>query len=122
MKPTITTDIRSQLAELASRAEARDLRQRELDKPHLETIEVIVPAHWACPLVYGDYSGLWCSERREIESYLAHLRALHNAHVDCVDIAEGDEFAWRNDVNNLGGPTVIATFSISPRQGYLAQV
>ena len=31
MKPTITTDIRSQLAKLAARAEARDLRQREFD-------------------------------------------------------------------------------------------
>ena len=122
MKPTITTNIRSQLAELAARAEARDLRQRGFDKSRYGTIKVVVPAHWACPLLYGDYTGLWDNEEREIESYLAHLRALHNAHVDCVDITEGDEFAWRNDVNNLGGPTCIATFSLSPRLGYLAQV
>jgi hypothetical protein len=114
MHPTITTDIRSQLAELAARAEQRDLRQRDLDEPYLKTIEVIVPAHWACPLLYGDYTGLFDNECREIKSYLANIRALHNAHVDCVDIAEGDQFAWRNDVNNLGGPTCIATFCIFP--------
>ncbi len=122
MKPNITTNIRSQLAELAARAEARDLRQRELDKPHLETIEVILPAHWASPLMNGDYSGLLNNERREIESYLASLSKLHNAHVGCMNIAEGDDFAWRNDVNNLGGATCIATFYLSPRLGYLAQV
>jgi hypothetical protein len=122
MKPTITTNVRSQLAELASRAEARDLCQRRFDRSLYKTIEVVVPAHWACPLLYGDYTGLWRNEERELDSYLDHLRAVHNAHVDCVDIQKGEQFAWRNDVNNVGGPTCIATFSISPRQGYLAQV
>jgi hypothetical protein len=118
----MTTNIRSQLAELASRAEARDLRQRGFDKSLYKTITVVVPAHWACPLLYGDYTGLWDNEEREIDSYLANLRELHNAHIECVNIDKGEQFAWRNDVNNLGGPTCIATFSISPRLGYLAQV
>ncbi len=89
MKPTITTDIRSQLAELAARAEARDLRQRELDKPHLETIEVIVPAHWACPLVYGDYSGLSDDEAQEIDDFLASEPTL----AECIDVSEDVYFA-----------------------------
>lgn len=121
MKPTITTDISSQLAELAARAEARDLRQRGFDKSPVNTIQVVLPRSWACALMYGDYSGVWNYEEHEIKSYLAYLEKLHKAHVDCVDVAEGDEFAWRNDVNNLGGPTCIATFSLSPHLGYLAQ-
>lgn len=121
MNPTITTDIRTQLAELAARAEQRDLAARELDRTHVTTFRSIVPAHWASPLLYNDYTGLWDEEVAEIKSHLNQLRSIHKAPIACVSIDEHSEFAWRNDANNLGGPTITATFHISPRLGFPAQ-
>lgn len=125
MHPTITTDIRSQLAELAARAEQRDLRQRELDctvpAHKIEIVEYTVPAHWANRLLHGECEGLTSDELNEIHSFLKRIKGDRKYSLDCAAITEGDAFAWHNDANNVGGPTCIATFYLSPRLGYLAQ-
>lgn len=44
----------------------------------------LLPSHWACPLVNGDYSGCNDEDEKEITSWLD----AHPEYGDCVDVED----------------------------------
>ena len=44
----------------------------------------LLPSHWACPLVNGDYSGCIDEDEKEIMSWLD----AHPEYGDCVDVED----------------------------------
>lgn len=68
----------------------------------------ILPAHWACPLIYGDYSGLSDDEAQEIDDFLASEPTL----AECLDVGEDTYFARRNDAGTLAGDVAEFTFAV----------
>jgi len=69
----------------------------------LNTVSYTLPADWASYLVNGDASGLSDAEQKEVDAFCDGLGF-------CIDCSNENEFSWRNDANNLGGPVADFTF------------
>lgn len=80
----------------------------------LAVIEYTLPAHWACPLLYGDESGLTGRESEEIESFLSRAKAEHGGALCCVGVGE-PEFRWKNDATHMGGECCVFSFHVAGR-------
>ena len=68
-----------------------------------ETFELILPAHWACALVYGDPVNPYLDEEAEAEeevfmSFCAN--ELHNA--DCIGVSDDTFFSKYHDATGYG--------------------
>lgn len=68
-----------------------------------------LPAYWASYLINGDASGMEDAEVAEVDSWLT----AHPKLGACLDVSEGEEFAWRNDANSLGGDVAEFTFPLN---------
>lgn len=44
----------------------------------------LLPSYWACPLIYGDYTGCSDEEEKEITGWLD----AHPEYGDCVDVED----------------------------------
>ena len=66
----------------------------------------ILPAHWACPLINGDYSGLDVGEEHDVDDFIDSEPTLR----ECLAVGEV-YFARRNDANNLAGDVAEFTFA-----------
>jgi len=71
----------------------------------MKTKIFILPAHFASYLVNGDATSL---EQNEINEIVAFTEK-HNL-LNCIDCTDESWFAWRNDMNNLGGDVMEFTF------------
>ena len=67
-----------------------------------------LPAHWACPLINGDYSGLGAGEALEVRDWLKG----HPFLCEALSCENEEEFSWQNDANDLGGSIVEVTFVV----------
>lgn len=72
----------------------------------MTTTTRILPTHWACPLINGDYSGLSDDEAQELDDYLASEPTL----AECIDVGEEHWFSHRNDAGTLAGDVAEYTF------------
>ena len=58
-----------------------------------------LPAHWACALVNGDFSGLEDDEASELEAWQS--AASGEGYGFCVDVSETPEFTRWHDARNF---------------------
>jgi hypothetical protein len=80
----------------------------EWGEPESETLRrFTLPSHWACPVMYGDYSGLSDEEEREIDAFLAKEGI---ANWTLSDVSEHHWFSHRNDAGTLAGDVSRYTF------------
>ena len=56
-----------------------------------------LPEHWACPLLYGDISGLDDQDEAALDSFLADHPNLY-----CVDVGDESHFCHRHDATRYG--------------------
>lgn len=71
----------------------------------IETRIYLLPSHWACALINGDYSGMDDEEEKEMEGWLKEENPGW-----CCDCSDESEFRPWNDANNLGGDVSEFTF------------
>lgn len=73
----------------------------------IETETYTLPAHWACALIYGDYSGLEDADQEELDRWLEAEQPGY-----CIDCAEEPYFATSNDAGTLAGDVIEYTFHV----------
>jgi hypothetical protein len=72
-----------------------------------DLIELELPVHWACYLMYGDASGLDEGEAKRIDRFLARREAGH-----CLDVGEPEFKPHGGDYpGGLGGDYAVYTFN-----------
>lgn len=54
----------------------------------METIEYILPSHFACPLINSDFSGLSNKEEKALDRFIADCQKEHGDLFYCIDVAE----------------------------------
>ena len=69
-----------------------------------DSMEYTIGSHFACPLVYADYSGLTDEEEKALEAWLEQ-NEFRGGH---WDIGETQEFA-RCEISGLMGECITAT-------------
>lgn len=71
----------------------------------IETREYVIPAWAACPLMYGDMTGLTDEEFRLVRDFI------HREELYCCsyDFGEDEYFSWRNDITTQGATCVDCT-------------
>lgn len=122
MKPTITTDIRSQLAELAAHAEQRDLAARELDRAAGLPTRVehfTLPSFWASYIINRDSSSLFELDRKEVDRCLDWIHDVQfekdGSTLYPVSILDDSRYQDDNDWDNIGGMVSTYVFHYGPR-------
>jgi len=68
----------------------------------MEPIEYTLPSHWACPLYYGDDTGLEDEEVKQIEAFLKdHIEQFPNTTLMSVE-DDGENFCNLHDATPYG--------------------
>lgn len=65
----------------------------------MKTEILILPAHWACALVYGDFSGLEESEAQDLEAWQSMASA--EGYGFCVDVSQESFFCTAHDARDV---------------------
>jgi hypothetical protein len=78
----------------------------------IETVEYLLPAHWASALINNDYSGIDDKEERELSDWI-ELQKLGN----CISCSDEQEFTKHNDANALAGDCLTFTFQANKQLG-----
>lgn len=74
-----------------------------MSKAHkkIKTYTLMLPTHWACPLINGDESGLEDEDQAQLEAFTADMvRTYGSCH--CVDVSEDTEFMRWHDAAPYG--------------------
>ena len=70
-------------------------------KHKIKTYTLMLPTHWACPLINGDETGLEDEDTQALEAFTADMvRTYGSCH--CVDVSEDTEFMRWHDAAQYG--------------------